>query len=584
MENKQITKTEEPSHKAFKFENGKLFCWKEGRNKGYECIGNFTLELKGSCRIVGDADVTNYVIIFTNYKGKETRILTPITALADVGRFRVEMLKHGGSFSGTSKELSQWLMVMLGSKGLKEYHLVRDIYGKHLIKGRDLWIFRNGYYVEGEFYRLKTDKDYSDAIERHGIYFEFDDSKGKNNAPYYTTGYEGTKDVSDIVCDVMRFFPEKKTAIRLILAFYASSLRYQELMDSVNSIFHPILQVSGKTSTGKTELFSLLNNLIGLSDVKPTGWLSATPFMNQKDFSTKPNFIVWRDEFREKGLSNSEKAAKNEMLRSVFNFSGGTKGTKEQGVNYYPIKSCLILTGEDIPEDDAIVRRCISVVMGGKDKVGKDDFYDIKDKAKEWFKFWNFVVEKKLDKDKFAMLAKQISPIITGAISQTLDTDILSNYTYMLSVYGYFFCNSDKEVNDVVSEAIKYLKIKFSEQSCEGNVYRFFETVAAAIHNRGKTLPQYVDFSQREGIWYVSIWMAGLKQVLGNNVNDDNLTIKSIISILKEENGAVTGVSHKLPDDDIEGGTPRRVNRTCIEMDLEKAPLIIKDQWFDDIT
>jgi len=121
----------------------------------------------------------------------------------------------------------------------------------------------------------------------------------------------------------------------------------------------PLLFIYGRASSGKTTLANWVNSFFGISGSKGIQ-VSSTKVGIQNACARYSMLPLWLDEYR----NNERTADKNDLFRSVYDRASAIKGSKIQGkVREYPLRSTLMISGEEYPNDAALNTRCVTVPL-----------------------------------------------------------------------------------------------------------------------------------------------------------------------------------------------------------------------------
>lgn len=529
-------------------------------------IANFTMKRIGIGRKAvfmeeeRSDDVEFWLVEFHNHKGKR-KLNIPIKDFSDTKSFQQLVMKHDGSFTGTSAHLADWMckLEMENNEEEIEYYIIESLYGRWFIGDKDVWVFRNGFYMDDTFEPMKDFLRYEGG--KKGLMMEMKDNK--DMAPFFDESIDEIPDkfseIEDIFISLKEFFIDDPIVMTYILSFYASSLRYSDFFKALGIRKHPILQISGKTSTGKTELFTaLLNKLVGLQDVDAGSWHSSSPFVNEKSLALVSHFPLIRDEYRETGKEN---ARKMELIRAAFNRVPVKKGTANLDLVGFPVRSTLILLGENAPSDPANRNRCISVTMGSKDKVSTARWTEIKDESRDWFRFFLYVVNKKID---VARAKKEYNYFISKI--KTADRTG-ENYSQLLTVYASIFVEAVGPtrkiiLDSLISGTIDYLKGFKDDDSEDDNVAQFMSNFETTIAKSGGRLMMndYMKFDED----CVSLWISGMENVMDSGQKEKVLNPKAIRNILKKEHDAISRVNTRIGSS--------QITRSCVQIKRATCP------------
>lgn len=141
------------------------------------------------------------------------------------------------------------------------------------------------------------------------------------------------------------------------LGWCASVLFMEEIFHHFGNF--PFLFISGKRGTGKSTIAQWLTYLFGL-DGSGRMWSDTTQVAIGRYLSYYSALPMWLDEYR----NDAKYSFKNGLLRDVFNRHVAGKGNRTGfGVREDRIRGTLIVSGEETPQDNALLTRCIIIPM-----------------------------------------------------------------------------------------------------------------------------------------------------------------------------------------------------------------------------
>ena len=137
--------------------------------------------------------------------------------------------------------------------------------------------------------------------------------------------------------------------------------------------FYPYLFVSGKRSSGKSVLSTMLQGVYGF-DSSGAGMSIETPSNVGilRYLGYRSSLPSWYDDYRV-GVRRIQ--MKDGLLLDVYNRHGSVKGTKERGeIVQEQVNGFVLLSGEDVPENNALLTRCVIVQLSATERDEK--FFD----------------------------------------------------------------------------------------------------------------------------------------------------------------------------------------------------------------
>ena len=93
----------------------------------------------------------------------------------------------------------------------------------------------------------------------------------------------------------------------------------------------------------------LLEEVTKAAAIRQLAWYNSLPY--------------WMDEYR-----NNYKVKKwDGFFRNLYNRQSAARGTLGASVRSPGVNACLMLTGEETPEDNALLSRCVVISLAKKD-------------------------------------------------------------------------------------------------------------------------------------------------------------------------------------------------------------------------
>ena len=131
--------------------------------------------------------------------------------------------------------------------------------------------------------------------------------------------------------------------------------------------FYPYLFVSGKRSSGKSVLSTMLQGSFGFNAAN-AGMSIETPSNVGilRYLGYRSSLPCWYDDYRS-GVKRIE--MKDGLLLDVYNRHGSVKGTKDAGViRQEQVNGFILLSGEDTPSNNALLTRCVIVQLSASER------------------------------------------------------------------------------------------------------------------------------------------------------------------------------------------------------------------------
>ncbi|RJR13784.1 DUF3854 domain-containing protein [Candidatus Parcubacteria bacterium] len=156
--------------------------------------------------------------------------------------------------------------------------------------------------------------------------------------------------------------------VSLALGWLVANLFSDEIFKKHASF--PILWIAGKRESGKTTLGNWLMALGGQSGTDKAGDAleNSTPAGVLRNLSWFSNLPYWVDEYR-----NDATAKKwDSFFRNIYQRQGPSKGTLGKHIRSLDVNACLIVSGEETPQDNALLSRCIVIALAKRKKDNSD--------------------------------------------------------------------------------------------------------------------------------------------------------------------------------------------------------------------
>lgn len=336
-------------------ENGRYCAWKTRKNKNGEAveynsvpISNFTMQV---VRNMSVPDMENNEACI-----RQARILgadgtkTGIVGLSAQNmvtphEFKKFCLARGNYFwRGNNAELEAMLEYELGKTSGMIYRPDRIGY----IADGKFWLFGNMAIPEGGA-PIHPDGDGIIWVRDQGympLAFEGSDDEG-SVLPVMRI----REDVADYAVEVMNNIHRNLDFNGwMALGFCAAHVYLPEVVREFSCF--PELFIYGKLKSGKNTLARWMLSFFGLTAPEKTisetsqNWIARA----LSYYSCMP---VWLDEYR----NERQITLKNGVLRNVYDRIGSGKGHLGFGGAGYPVRGSLILSGEAIPDDSALLSR-----------------------------------------------------------------------------------------------------------------------------------------------------------------------------------------------------------------------------------
>jgi len=319
----------------------------------------------------------------------------------------------------------------------------------------------------------------------------------------------------DEVAKILELLPETRNKERLlpILGFWYSSLITPYIREWEGEV--PFLGVFAETGAGKSTLFELLCQLIGLDD-DPLS-VKSTQYALKNHFAAATNIPVWVDEYKPSELQDWQVNNLHDYIRKATRGAIETAGSREHtGIESWQFGGPVVVSGEQSIKGSAEHRRMIQVQLlkesvkedthwteltGGTIQTDDGDIihhegYSTEDHAQA---IWQYLID--ADKDEFYehwQTAKQHAYEIAAQSSDDVeDLEIvqLTMIQFGLSMYRHFadtVGGSPDITEGDVDTAMNYVASGSGLQNRETHLDEFLRVLSdASLKRDAKNLTDY---------------------------------------------------------------------------------------------
>lgn len=169
----------------------------------------------------------------------------------------------------------------------------------------------------------------------------------------------GLSELKSAVDDIEKIFGTK--AVRLAVGWIVACLLSDEIYKKYACF--PILFLGGKRESGKTTLGNWLMAMMGMADTAGDSLGGTTPAGAVRNLAWFSCIAYWLDEYR-----NSAKIKRywDAFFRNIYQRQAPSKGTLGTGIRSHAINAGVILSGEETPQDNALLSRCVLIHLTKK--------------------------------------------------------------------------------------------------------------------------------------------------------------------------------------------------------------------------
>lgn len=497
-----------------------------GKREWEETISNFTF------RIVATHETAEGIVRevqFVNEFGKSAPFFTlgPEEMSGNDG-FATFCFRHGNYvWSGRKEDLYKiWEQEFMNDSGR---HIIEpDCIGWQ--SAHKMWMFGNVAFQmkkEGNV-ELRPDDQAIFWTDKFGIKpVALGVSTGKNviseGIPYLNTSKCDLEAIKGKLIESIGDF-EAKTC----LGWACGALFMEEVFALYNCF--PFIFITGRRRSGKSTVAEWIMNLYGLENsgkqAADTTSVAIQRYMSY--YSSLPFFI---DEYR----NDLKVTAKNGLFRNAYNRQSAGKGVKSEfGIREAKIRGTLIIAGEETPEDNALLTRCITVQVSEiYRKINNFDWF-----TKNRSKLSSFTYEILSNHSKY--VEKFVARLIEDKreISEHSQDDRLAINKAVVSAGVFTLFGEDAGYAKRFLEDLKVVK---AEQEAENAVSMFFADVQALSIDKSIRLGEYIRVSEGKIFLYFhgiyNIWAKDYQ----TRKREAPFKAEAIRSYLRDEPGFIDG-------------------------------------------
>jgi hypothetical protein len=522
----------------------------------YEKISNFTIKIKYILHHKGEWK--RQIILISD--DTETYPFTlESKEMAAAVAFKTLCLKKGDFFfEGKTNDLDEiWKMELSKNKSLQEVYLID---GVGYIKSHNTWLFKNLAIKDREIISPDENKIFwlEDGYGLKVLPLSYGQQLPKLKKPGKGYDLSGQLKLAEGMLNKNLGGFKGSLLIGYVVATIYSRDFYRR--------YHcfPILFSYGKYQSGKNVFCGLLMNFFGLGQNFATSAQENTQTGVSRLLNYYSYLPIWIDEYR-----NSDKIiGAGGFFRNVYNKVGSTKAKKEEyGNRDVKIKGNLILSGEEMPIDNALRSRCVPVILTSKER--DDSLYNKVLKLSSNFSKITFLLIKKSGSEsakKFLRIADEIKETF---VSENIKPREAENFAAIIA--GRKFLDKYLPYDDSFEKwMLSLVKTESKRREEESPVVVFWETIEGLISKRVVTKSGHILLDRKEGKIY--FWFAELYRAYEKDIRiRKNTTIRSRQAILDQ----MSEEPYFIKKNKV-----KRINgtlRTCIVLDYEKCPKNIKE-------
>jgi hypothetical protein len=424
---------------------------KAGKTEWPEIISNFTVKI--IARHETAEGVVREVVLADEFGKQSHSFALPSEPMIKREAFSNFVMNKGNYvWKGTTDDLIQiWSGLFLEDDG--RYIVEPDHVG--WVPEERSWVFGNILVKEnGE--EVRPDKNNIFWVEKHGI---------KPVPISVTSGKTAISEGIPIVAttehdmnDVRQRFVESigKYEAYTLLGWITAVLFMEEIFEAYNCF--PFMFITGRRGSGKSTVAEWAMSFFGIEgggrQASDTTSVAMQRYLGY--YSSLPVFI---DEYR----NTKQITMKNGFFRNVYNRQSAGKGIKASfGVREGKIRGTLLLAGEETPEDNALLTRCIILTV--LDKKRSTNHFN-------WFQAHRTSLGYhtcRLLRQKSALKATFMENLNEGKnffVKKGLDDRMALNYAVLGAGYHAAFGELPKDFQEHLTEESRKTQIEYNQEN-----------------------------------------------------------------------------------------------------------------------
>ncbi len=437
---------------AIKKEFGRYVATRQrGKSVTDEIISNFLMKIVATHET---AEGHMREIVFINEAGKHSSSFTASAEdMASIRDFTVFCFAKGNFvWRGMQEDLmtiweDEFLMMDEGRVIVEPDHI-------GWIEADKMWVFGNVAMTE-DGRELRPDKSQTFWIEKKGI-----------KAISMAVDSRQKMVDSGVPCLSMIEFRVEQVLERLsksigeneakqCLGWLSAIVFMEEVFERYGSF--PFLFITGKRASGKSTVAEWLMNFFGMEN---SGKMASetTSVAIQRYLSYYSSLPVFVDEYR----NTDQIKYKTGLLRNAYNRQSAGKGTREGwGVREARIRGTLLIAGEETPEDNALLTRCIPVFLYEKQRLENNFHWFMANRAKFSNHTLELIKTKKARLDVFFRIMEEARKYF---VSEGRDERTAINYATVAAGYAAAFGDKDIDFARWIGKETERIQAEFDEE------------------------------------------------------------------------------------------------------------------------
>ena len=367
------------------------------------------------------------------------------------------------------------------NKELKETIVItkKGYLSKYNIRVFDNWIYSE---TEKKFFKYTLEDELVCELSDMKILFKWDT---RTNVKYEKDYYDESI-LPELLSDSEYIFNGKQW--HFVIWYFVSCLFFHKLKIDLTPF--PLLFVAWKKSSWKTTAVQMFLQCFWFNHLLPESFEKSTPFVDQSDISELSAIPLWRDEYKNNNLC----MRKDWFLKTVFDRSWISKWRIDLTKVHLPINAPLILSGEELPNDNAVFSRICSINV--KAERADWNYEEIKARADYYWTFLTYFlanIEKcqKVYEINFVLIKKEL---IKEKVEKRLLNIYLPIITWIATYCILVFWNNYNIKEDIIDYYLKIIQSKQKEEQETDVINNFFDS----LHN------SYQKYELYESEWHIT--------------------------------------------------------------------------------
>jgi DNA polymerase III delta prime subunit len=244
----------------------------------------------------------------------------------------------------------------------------------------------------------------------------------------------------------------------------------------------PYMLIYGPSGTGKSEAMLLLYNMFGFEQVGEN-WADGTAYgiaMALNELSSMP---FWMEEYKNQKGNSKKQDNKIQMLNNIYNRVGSGKGGLD-GRQVQQVRGTLIFTGQDRPEDKAMLSRCVVIMKDAPAEKGSKSYFALTGMRENLSSIFLWAIRNKTaeNKRKIVELIQEIKDEIDKKIKERpkderVAVDARAIYNHCVLAAGWCMYGMKQYDSEFVTWLSEMIVADVKRKSTEDIIYKFFSEI-----------------------------------------------------------------------------------------------------------